>query len=204
MEGPGPPRIVKDRRRKRAVIRPPRPEGYGIYDVKQPPSDEVDIYVSRGGMEVLVQHCEGQAGRDLEAMGFLVGDVFSWNGRAYVVARDAVTTELDASPVSVRFQRDAFPELFKRLDSLTYDYIIVGWYHSHPGYGCFLSDTDIQTQIGGFSEEHQFALVVDPVRREMKAFRLGGEGSDQDPEGYREVSLGVFGLDEWSWPGRRR
>jgi proteasome lid subunit RPN8/RPN11 len=26
------------------------------------------------------------------------------------------------------------------------DGLIIGWYHSHPGYGIFMSDTDIQTQ----------------------------------------------------------
>ena len=41
----------------------------------------------------------------------------------------------------------------------------VGWYHSHPGFGCWLSMTDMQTQksfeqIGARS----IALVIDPVQ----------------------------------------
>ena len=24
---------------------------------------------------------------------------------------------------------------------------VVGWYHSHPGYGCWLSGIDVQTQL---------------------------------------------------------
>jgi len=43
--------------------------------------------------------------------------------------------------------------------------ICVGWYHSHPGFGPWLSGTDVQTQI---SQEKLFpravAVVVDPVQ----------------------------------------
>lgn len=41
----------------------------------------------------------------------------------------------------------------------------VGWYHSHPSYGCWLSGTDVATQelqqlgYGAF-----VAVVIDPVR----------------------------------------
>lgn len=41
----------------------------------------------------------------------------------------------------------------------------IGWYHSHPGYGCWLSAIDINTQ--NIHQKHQdpwVALVVDPVR----------------------------------------
>jgi COP9 signalosome complex subunit 5 len=42
---------------------------------------------------------------------------------------------------------------------------IVGWYHSHPGYGCWLSGIDCQTQM--IYQTHQdpwLAIVVDPHR----------------------------------------
>eukprot|EP01001_Neometanema_parovale_P006814 NODE_3156_length_1269_cov_16.990401_g2997_i0.p1 GENE.NODE_3156_length_1269_cov_16.990401_g2997_i0~~NODE_3156_length_1269_cov_16.990401_g2997_i0.p1 ORF type:complete len:345 (+),score=79.73 NODE_3156_length_1269_cov_16.990401_g2997_i0:51-1085(+) len=54
----------------------------------------------------------------------------------------------------------------------------VGWYHSHPGYGCWLSGTDVSTQR---TQQQYFdpflAVVVDPVRSigagkvEIGAFR---------------------------------
>ncbi|WP_455283813.1 Mov34/MPN/PAD-1 family protein [[Eubacterium] cellulosolvens] len=50
---------------------------------------------------------------------------------------------------------------------------IVGWYHSHPGYGIFMSETDLQTQ----SKLLQFspfviALVVDPEINEFGIWAL--------------------------------
>lgn len=55
---------------------------------------------------------------------------------------------------------------------------IVGWYHSHPGYGCWLSKIDIDTQMACQSyQDPAIAIVVDPIqtvssgRLFLKAFR---------------------------------
>lgn len=41
---------------------------------------------------------------------------------------------------------------------------IVGWYHSHPGYGCWLSGIDVQTQMTHQTYEDPFlAVVVRPL-----------------------------------------
>lgn len=41
----------------------------------------------------------------------------------------------------------------------------IGWYHSHPGYGCWLSGIDVSTQILNQTFQEPFvAIVVDPVR----------------------------------------
>ncbi|RNE99746.1 metallopeptidase [Trypanosoma rangeli] len=58
----------------------------------------------------------------------------------------------------------------------------IGWYHSHPGYTCFLSGTDVSTQqLGQTAQDPWLAIVVDPVRTistgrlDMKAFRTFSE-----------------------------
>jgi 26S proteasome regulatory subunit N11 len=43
--------------------------------------------------------------------------------------------------------------------------MVVGWYHSHPGFGCWLSSTDINTQSSFEAlNPRAVALVVDPVQ----------------------------------------
>ena len=37
---------------------------------------------------------------------------------------------------------------------------IVGWYHSHPGYGCWLSGIDVQTQMTNQTYSDPFLAVV--------------------------------------------
>jgi len=55
---------------------------------------------------------------------------------------------------------------------------VIGWYHSHPGYGCWLSGIDVNTQVMQQSFLDPFlAVVVDPDRTisagkvEIGAFR---------------------------------
>ena len=43
--------------------------------------------------------------------------------------------------------------------------MVVGWYHSHPGFGCWLSSTDINTQSSFEAlNSRAVALVVDPIQ----------------------------------------
>ena len=65
---------------------------------------------------------------------------------------------------------------------------VVGWFHTHPNFGCFLSTTDLKTQDYFFPESYQVALVVDPVDDDFQFFTL-----DKDSEkGYKEVSYAIF------------
>ncbi len=61
---------------------------------------------------------------------------------------------------------------------------IVGWYHSHPGYGCWLSGIDVTTQKTNQMFQDPFlAVVIDPNRTisagrvEIGAFRTYPEVS---------------------------
>ena len=43
--------------------------------------------------------------------------------------------------------------------------MVVGWYHSHPGFGCWLSGTDMNTQSSFEAlNPRAVALVVDPIQ----------------------------------------
>lgn len=56
--------------------------------------------------------------------------------------------------------------------------MVVGWYHSHPGFGCWLSGVDINTQQSFEAlNQRAVAVVVDPVQSVkgkvvIDAFRL--------------------------------
>lgn len=54
--------------------------------------------------------------------------------------------------------------------------MVVGWYHSHPGFGCWLSGVDINTQQSFEAlSERAVAVVVDPiqsVKGKVKKFNL--------------------------------
>lgn len=42
---------------------------------------------------------------------------------------------------------------------------IIGWWHTHPTYGCFMSEPDRETQTGLQALGDVIALVIDPSRQ---------------------------------------
>lgn len=62
---------------------------------------------------------------------------------------------------SVTFTHEAWEEIHRELDRYQ-GQSIVGWYHSHPGFGIFLSEHDLFIHRNFFSGPRQVAFVIDP------------------------------------------
>uniref|UniRef100_A0A1D1ZC73 COP9 signalosome complex subunit 5a n=1 Tax=Anthurium amnicola TaxID=1678845 RepID=A0A1D1ZC73_9ARAE len=118
-----------------------------------------------------------RSGGTIEVMGLMQGKT---DGDAFVVM-DAFALPVEGTETRVNAQADAYEYMVDysqankqagRLEN------VVGWYHSHPGYGCWLSGIDVSTQM--LNQQFQdpfFALVIDPTRTvsagkvEIGAFR---------------------------------
>ena len=137
-----------------------------------PASDQVVAYVNKHAEAKMRNHALAFRNQKLEVMGLLLGEVRTWDGQEYILVRDVVTTDLDATSVSVKFDSNSFQKLFENLDDAGFDYVLVGWYHSHPGYGCFMSETDLATHQGVFISKHQLAIVIDPLNFQIEGFRV--------------------------------
>ncbi len=70
----------------------------------------------------------------------------------------------------VTFTQDAWETIYKVKDELYPDDRIIGWYHSHPGFGVFLSEHDLFIQQNFFSAPDQVAWVYDPHTDEEGCF----------------------------------
>jgi proteasome lid subunit RPN8/RPN11 len=76
----------------------------------------------------------------------------------------------------VTFTQDAWEHIYKIKDQQYPEEKIVGWYHSHPGFGVFLSEHDLFIQENFFSSPHQVAWVYDPHTDEEGCFGwVGGK-----------------------------
>ncbi|MBI3588311.1 Mov34/MPN/PAD-1 family protein [Candidatus Micrarchaeota archaeon] len=147
------------------------------------------LYLEQGEFEKALSQAGEAAGKSRECMGLLAGRAYAFRGNAYAVADEYITAGNDSTAVSVKFGHESFGELAKRInEAKRKGKIIVGWIHSHPNYGCFLSATDVRTQKTYFTEEFSTAVVTDPVRRETKAFKLVSGNAD----GYREAGFATY------------
>ncbi len=184
------PRIVRETRRPIEEKEPPvhsalsphdwlSGDSVALYTEVAKSGKPFDVYLSAKAEKKIRLQAEKEAPRRLEVMGFLLGEVRGWKGHRYTVVRDIVTTELKSSVSKVRFDPKGFPKLFSNLDDSGFDYVLVGWYHSHPGHTCFLSRTDLETQRRMFDQPYHTAIVIDPINQDMKAFRLSGDSYDE-------------------------
>ena len=105
----------------------------------------------------------GRAGVPMEVMGLMLGqfvDDFTINC-VDVFAMPQSGTGVSVEAVDPVFQT----KMIEMLKQTGRPEIVVGWYHSHPGFGCWLSGVDINTQQSFEAlNPRAVAVVVDPVQ----------------------------------------
>jgi proteasome lid subunit RPN8/RPN11 len=126
--------------------------------------------ISQSALEEIRQHL--YADLKQERMGLLLGSaVLSRELDRILVCIDRSVPDLHASSSRERvaMQRESWPSVWKSMAQYPHTQI-VGWYHSHPNYGVFLSAEDRQTQFQWFQRDWHVALVMDPIRGDYGAF----------------------------------
>jgi proteasome lid subunit RPN8/RPN11 len=125
------------------------------------PKVEIDSEVSRR----IRQHARAHS--KTEVCGVLIGE--DANG---IIEIRASIEALNAAQAGthVTFTQDAWEAIYRVKDELYPEDRIVGWYHSHPGFGVFLSEHDMFIQQNFFSSPGQVAWVYDPHTDEEGCF----------------------------------
>src|SRR3984885_5846670 len=95
----------------------------------------------------------------------------------------------------VTFTQDTWEHIYAVKDQKYPEERIVGWYHSHPGFGVFLSDHDTFIHKNFFSSQTQVAWVYDPHSDEEGCF--GGRNARHERVGEFDLvdSRGGEGAD---------
>jgi len=132
----------------------------------------------------VLQQIRQHAGSSMQAeiCGVLIGD--SAEGITRVNARIPGEGAAQGG-AHVTFTQDAWEHIFKIKDKDFPDASVVGWYHSHPGFGIFLSDYDLFIHGNFFNAPHQVAWVCDPHSNDEGCF--GWLGTEVAP--VKEVAV---------------
>jgi len=102
-----------------------------------------------------------------EICGVLIGQ--DRGGRVEVQASIAGAKAEEAG-AHVTFTQDTWEHIYQVKDNEYPNERIVGWYHSHPGFGVFLSDHDTFIHKNFFASPGQVAWVFDPHSDEEGCF----------------------------------
>ena len=102
-----------------------------------------------------------------ELGGVLVGKVFENDSDNWtvVVENYIIAEHTNAHLSSVTFTAETWAQINDEMDKTYPDSKIVGWFHTHPGFGIFLSNMDIFIQDNFFNIPWQIAYVVDPCHK---------------------------------------
>jgi proteasome lid subunit RPN8/RPN11 len=117
----------------------------------------------------------GAEDKSVEICGVLVGQWQQDDDGPFLVILASIRGEAAANKFAeVTFTHETWATINKRMDAEFTDRFIVGWYHTHPDFGIFLSDRDRFIHEHFFSTAGQVAYVVDPVRKEEGFFIWSG------------------------------
>ncbi|HKM76534.1 MAG TPA: Mov34/MPN/PAD-1 family protein [Candidatus Bathyarchaeia archaeon] len=123
--------------------------------------------------------------RPFERIGLLMGtleDQALW-------INEIIAAETERDTISCVFPADRLAKVANDILEGRITGRIVGWYHSHPGHGLFLSQTDIDTHMQFYQfSSYAVSLVADPTSEEFGVWIYeNGTGIVQLPANYLHI-----------------
>ncbi len=109
----------------------------------------------------MLKHC--RSGIPFEVMGLMVGEI---HDEYTISVVDVFSMPQKGTTISVESVDPVFQQQFMdMMKQVGRQEMCVGWYHSHPGFGPWLSGTDIETQKSQeMLNPRAVAVVLDPVQ----------------------------------------
>lgn len=155
-----------------------------------------DIKISALALLKMVMHA--RSGGTLEVMGLLLGKVDANT----MIVMDSFALPVEGTETRVNAQAQAYEYMTAYIEAAkTVGRLenAIGWYHSHPGYGCWLSGIDVSTQMLNQNFQEPFvAIVIDPVRTisagkvclgAFRTFPKGYKPANEEPSEYQTIPL---------------
>jgi proteasome lid subunit RPN8/RPN11 len=143
-------------------------------------------------LKKIEEHCFSRT--DVEVGGFLLG---VYNSQSATVTHVLPAKHTAQGQTQLTFTHQSWDAVYAEMKEIGDDPQLVGWYHSHPNFGVFLSEYDEFIQTNFFGSDGQVTIVVDPVRGKRGWFF--SLDSKVQPLG-KEVSTDLKGVPKESKP----
>ena len=101
----------------------------------------------------------------IESGGMLMGYIVQANGKSNIIIDGFIEGKYsEGTPTTLKFTHETWDYVHKEADSNFPNDKIIGWIHTHPNFGIFLSNYDKFIHQNFFNDENQIAYVVDPIQ----------------------------------------
>jgi proteasome lid subunit RPN8/RPN11 len=152
--------------------RPDRDRRWACLAYEVPGPDDLPVFLDRRTADAIERH----ALRDtsVELGGILLGKecLDDETGQPFVWVTESLEAKhYENTQASFTYTHDSWEEITRERDRLHPDLDVVGWYHTHPDFGIFLSGHDQFIHHNFFAQRLQVAYVVDPVRQTRGFFQ---------------------------------
>lgn len=132
------------------------------------------VGITQQGFQKAVEHAMSDT--SVEIGGLCVGQVYRQDTRLLISIQATLQADytlasiIAHSKTHVTFTAEVWEQLLTTYLRDFADMRVVGWYHSHPGFGVFLSGLDLFIHENFFAHPWQVAVVVEPVQRQFGIF----------------------------------
>ena len=134
-----------------------------ILPVGERVEEDKSIYISQPVYKEIHKFTQNKTTN--ESGGMLIGTVIDEFGKTNIIVNGFVEAKYcEATPTTLKFTHETWEYVHKEMDKKYPGQKIVGWIHTHPNFGIFLSEYDKFIQENFFKEDYQIAYVVDPIQ----------------------------------------
>jgi len=160
-------------------LRPDQNKHYSIASVYAPTEGDLPIFVDIDVMRDMELHALSDTRVELGGV-MLGGQYIDDQGNPFVIVHDSLRAEhFEATKGSFKFTHETWEAISRQRDEFPDKVQMVGWYHTHPDWGVFLSGMDMFICDNFFNKMLDLALVIDPCRDDRGWFQWTGRTEDR-------------------------
>jgi proteasome lid subunit RPN8/RPN11 len=158
-------------------LRPDENHFFTVVPTGEPNANDLRIYVDIDVMREMESHALSNT--NVELGGVLMGrQLVDREGRTFVVVEDNIRAQhYQATKGSFKFTHETWRQITRDRDRMPKSMKMVGWYHTHPGWGVFLSGMDDFICKNFFNQPLDLALVIDPCQNDRGWFQWTTDGA---------------------------
>ncbi len=158
--------------------RPDRNKHYAVAALGTPRDADLPIFVDMDAMRDMEIHAQSDTSVELGGV-LLGGQYVDEDGQAFVLVTDSLRAKhYESTKGSFKFTHDTWSEITRERDEFPAELQMVGWYHTHPDWGVFLSGMDMFICQNFFNKPLDVALVIDPCRGDRGMFEWLDNGRE--------------------------
>ena len=145
-------------------------------------NDDVKVYIKQDVYKALEKLATSDTSKELGSI--ILGEYCQEHGKTHVIISQYIEAKYtDASASTLTFTHETWDYVHSEHEKRYPDKKIIGWQHTHPNYGIFLSNYDMFIQENFFNLPFQVAYVIDPIQN-LRGFFQWKNGRIEKLKGY--------------------